>query len=305
MYRLGSVKRTGSRQRARALMPPRKQHAGGSGAQRGANDFAPALSATNDLLVAIAKAQMLMLGELPAGNDDVSLMTQELRELVDMRVQDAADKAAEKDGEQCNENPLHTPHTTQCATHWLPAGHRLTGYRLATDWLPTGYRPARDRLPGEEEGEEGEEGGEEDGEQDGEEDGEDGGDGEEDNEAGSDDDGGVSVKVEEIKEMLQKARHEDFCNVVPTGKCGACIARGEEKPRNAGYSCFSCNVRVCWHPDCLRDHLALNLGNKARESAPLVRKERTPASGERKCHFREEEAPAPAPAAARKKKRTR
>ena len=119
------------------------------------------------------------------------------------------------------------------------------------------------------------------------------------------------TQVDKLTEMLERDQtmHEDFGNIIPSGKCGVCIARGEGKPRNGGYGCFSCNVRVCWHPACLRDHLALNRGNRAKPNAPLVRKDRAPASGEAKNHFtpneeEEETAPAPAPAA-RGRKRTR
>jgi len=95
--------------------------------------------------------------------------------------------------------------------------------------------------------------------------------------------------------------HADFVNIEPKSKCGVC---GE---RNGSYGCFDCNVRVCWHPTCLRDHLALGKGSKARPSAPMIRKDGKPASGSRKNHFEreddEEQEPAPAPAA--RKKRTR
>ena len=94
----------------------------------------------------------------------------------------------------------------------------------------------------------------------------------------------VGAKVEELKEMLERSQHGDFTNIAPTGKCGVCLANGMEnhKARNGSYGCFSCNVRVCWHPDCLRDHLALNRGNRA--GGKMVRKERKPAGGQAKYH---------------------
>lgn len=125
---------------------------------------------------------------------------------------------------------------------------------------------------------------------------------EEEEEDGGEDSGGVSAK--KIKVLLEQSKHEDFCNIVPTGKCGVCIARADGILRNGSYGCFGkCNVRICWHPGCLRDHLALNRGNKA--VGTMVRKERAPASGEAKHHFKEHEMPAPAPAPARKSKKRR
>ena len=127
---------------------------------------------------------------------------------------------------------------------------------------------------------------------------------EEEEEDGGEDGGGVSAKVDEIKELLQQSQHEDFCNIARTGKCGVCIARADGIQRNGSYGCFGkCNVRICWHPDCLRDHLALNRGNKA--VGTMVRHKRAPASGEVKHHFPKQAEPAPAPAPARKRKRRR
>ena len=221
-----------------ASMPP----AGATGAQV-KTAVATALARTNDLLVAVAKAQIIALGELPAGNDDTEGVANELHELVAERVAAAAEQAGEQDGEEED-----------------------------------------DENGGEDDEEGDEEGGEDD---------EEGGEG--------DDGGGVSAKLDEVKELLErdKSQHEDFVNIEPKSKCGVC---GE---RNGSYGCFDCNVRVCWHPKCLRDHLALNKGNKARASAPMIRKERKPASGSTKNHFEQEEEPAPAPAAARKKRKQR
>ena len=137
-----------------------------------------------------------------------------------------------------------------------------------------------------EEGEDDEEGG---GDEDGEEGGEDG------------EGGGVAAKLDEFKDLLGRScsQHEEFYNIKPTSTCGVC------RKRNGSYGCFSCNVRICWDPACLRDHLTLGKGNTARESQPMVRKDREPASGSRKNHFTEEEEPAPAPAPARKRRKSR
>ena len=122
----------------------------------------------------------------------------------------------------------------------------------------------------------GEEMGEKNGEGEGEEDGED-----------VDGVDSLGAKVDELKGILERDsfQHEDFDNVVPTGKCGVCIAQGVSPARNGSYGCFICNVRICWHPHCLRDHFALNKGNTARPTAPLVRKQRKPATGQTKNHF--------------------
>ena len=213
-------------------MPPRKRAAAGDGGQEGAAGQGLALGATNRLLVAMAKAQIIALGELPAGNDNVDTITRELEELVSTRAEGTG--TGEEDGE-----------------------------------------------------EEGEEDGEEEGEEEGEEGGEDG------------EGGGVAAKLDEVKGLLERShsQHEEFYNIKPTSTCGVC------RKRNGGYGCFSCNVRICWDPACLRDHLALGKGNTARESQPMVRKDRNPASGSRKNHFTEEEEPPPAPASAKKKRK--
>ena len=77
--------------------------------------------------------------------------------------------------------------------------------------------------------------------------------------------------------MLERdqSNHDDFVNIKPSGKCGVCLANGLEsyKARNGSYGCFSCNVRVCWHPDCLRDHLAIESVERCPSrfrSTPLV-----------------------------------
>jgi hypothetical protein len=107
--------------------------------------------------------------------------------------------------------------------------------------------------------------------------------------------------------VLEQSQHEDFCNIVPTGKCGVCIARADGIQRNGSYGCFGkCNVRVCWNLECLRDHLAFNRGNIA--VGTMVRKERAPASGDakkRQNHRPPQEEPAPAPAATKAKKKRR
>lgn len=124
-----------------------------------------------------------------------------------------------------------------------------------------------------------------DGEEEDDEEGEDGEDGgEEEEEDGADGGGELGEKVDELKEMLERDRsnHDDFCFIFPTGKCGVCLANETTPARNGGYGCFSCNVRVCYHPDCLRDHLALMKGNTTKRE--MVRKERKPATGECKSH---------------------
>ena len=65
------------------------------------------------------------------------------------------------------------------------------------------------------------------------------------------------------------------------------IYNGVGKARNGSYGCFTCNVRVCWHPDCLRDHLTRKRGKEAK--GEMKREERKPASGESKSHFREDD----------------
>ena len=118
-----------------------------------------------------------------------------------------------------------------------------------------------------------------------------------DDEGGEDDEGDgeddvddrdVGAKVDEIKEMLEGG-HEDFVNIKPTGKCGVCLYNGvvSHMARNGSYGCFTCNVRVCWHPDCLRDHLTRKRGKEAK--GEMKREERKPASGESKSHFREDD----------------
>ena len=200
-------------------MPPRKKRRGG--AEEPAADPSAAADPKDRLLVAMAKAQIIALGEMPAGNDDVATMAEELEELISAREQGAA---AQEDDDEGGE---------------------------------------------EEEEEEVEEEGA----------GDDGG------------DGNVGAKVDELKQMLERdqSNHDDFVNIKPSGKCGVCLANGlsAQKARNGSYGCFSCNMRVCWHPDCLRDHLAMMRGNKAKGA--MVRKERAPAAGGSKNHFGEEE----------------
>ena len=192
-------------------MPLRKRRRGGD--KEPAANLPAAADPKDRLLVAMARAQIVSLGETPAGNNDVATMAQELEALISAREQAAAehdDNDEEDEEEDANDD---------------------SG------------------------------------------------------------DGDVGAKVDELKQLLERdqANHEDFVNIKPTGKCGVCLANGQSAyhARNGSYGCFSCNVRVCWHPVCLRDHLAMMKGNKAK--GDMVRKERAPAVGAIKDHSRDAE----------------
>jgi hypothetical protein len=191
-------------------------------------------------------------------------------EAADFAAAESGEVGREPGGATCHLSHVPVPLTTHSP---LAASHTCMARRYslatlhsplqATDWPGC-------LLPGEEEGDgEGEEITGED-------------EGEKEDEEQSDDD--VGAKVDELKVIFERdqSNHEDFDNIMPTGKCGVCIAQGASPARNGSYGCFSCNARVCWDPHCLRDHLALNKGNTARPSAPLVRKQRQPAMGRAK-----------------------
>ena len=71
-------------------MPPRKKRRGG--AEEPAADPSAAADPKDRLLVAMAKAQIIALGEMPAGNDDVATMAEELEELISAREQGAVER---------------------------------------------------------------------------------------------------------------------------------------------------------------------------------------------------------------------
>mmetsp|Transcript_36387 Transcript_36387/g.72441 ORF Transcript_36387/g.72441 Transcript_36387/m.72441 type:complete len:121 (-) Transcript_36387:219-581(-) len=71
-------------------MPPRKKRRGD--AEEPAAEEPAAADPKDRLLVAIAKAQIIALGETPTGNDDVATIAEELEALISAREQGAVEQ---------------------------------------------------------------------------------------------------------------------------------------------------------------------------------------------------------------------